>query len=495
MTLEYGLIDTKKLGLPLPQLLTELEACVAEFSYNFAHPPDFQSLFVFVSMTYAECDDLELLTRATDLIANIASYKLGVYVADIFTQPVPIILKLLSSHSVTHLKSAVDYFRKIARAIGPRVVIEKFLEPHTDDEDAQRGLAIIAHQIILDFPDFPFVASDFGDWAVTLSSVVGAGPRLANLVKERVRIDVGNVPVGRPPSVPVAASHSGNQILETLAKKPPVPHPKSAKPVIPRRILGKKPDSDQSVIFKMTNRQQQVREFIDEPFGRKEKVSELVTQMRDGIANKEWEERSASYNQARRLIKYASKDVSDDDIHCLVTAILDDISSPRAALALSAIGALEEAFERKPDTMEFELARVISVMMKLHQKTAQFFEAALSHCFESIVQVMPPKRFVSVLMANGETRSTKVQSAIARYLRDSLQKCVDTGEKLYAKNSNDVTELVKFIYKLMSGAATETRDAAKAAARCMSEIYGDGFSGIVSHALETRDSSEFLRSM
>ena len=495
MSLEYGVIDTRKLGLPLPSLLDALEKSVAEFSYDFAHPPDFRSLFVFISMTYTECNDLELLRRATDLIANIASYKLGTYVADIFTQPVPIILKLLSSHSVAHLKSAVDYFRKIARAIGPRAVIEKFIEPHTENEDAQRGLAIIAHQIVLDFPDFPFVAADFGDWAVTLSGVVGAGPRLANLVKERVSIDVGDVPSARPPSVPVAASHSGNQILETLAKKSSAPHPKSAKPPIPRRILGKKAETDTSVMFKMTNRQQQVREFIDEPFGRKEKVSDLIAQMRDGVGNKEWEERSASYNLARRLIKYASDEMSDDDIHCLVTAVLDDISSPRAALALSAIGALEEGFTMKPETMEFELARVMSVMIKLHQKTAQFFEAALSHCFEEIVQAMPPKRFVSVLMSNGETRSTKVQSAIARYLRDSLRKCLDSGDKLFTRNSNDASELVKFIYKLMSGAATETRDAAKAAARCMSDLYGDAFGGIVSHALESRDANEFLRAM
>ena len=66
---------------------------------------------------------------------------------------------------------------------------------------------------------------------------------------------------------------------------------------------------------------------------------------------------------------------------------------------------------------------------------------------------------------------------------------------MFTRNSNDASELVKFIYKLMSGAATETRDAAKAAARCMSDIYGDAFGGIVSHALETRDANEFLRAM
>jgi hypothetical protein len=72
--------------------------------------------------------------------------------------------------------------------------------------------------------------------------------------------------------------------------------------------------------------------------------------------------------------------------------------------------------------MEFELGPVVLPLLPLHQKTAQFFEAALAECF---VAAMPVKRMIGVLVANGESRGTRVRGD-----RKALQRRTrKTGER------------------------------------------------------------------
>jgi hypothetical protein len=139
----------------------------------------------------------------------------------------------------------------------------------------------------------------------------------------------------------------------------------------------------------------------------------------------------------------------------LVTAALEDANTQRAALFLAMIAGLEEAFRVRSRTMEFELPRIMPVILKLHQRTAQFLEEALAKCFKAIVSTIPPRRFVSLLLVNSDSKSPKVQTAAAKYCRESLHRCVQEKERLFLKNSNEAADLVKMIWKFLSGSIIE----------------------------------------
>jgi hypothetical protein len=149
----------------------------------------------------------------------------------------------------------------------------------------------------------------------------------------------------------------------------------------------------------------------------------------------------------------------------------------------------------KTATMESELARILPPMLRLHQKTAQFFEATLGECFDVIIESVSVKRFLSVLVSTEATKSTRVQAAIAKYCKDSLTKQGRTNERMFAKGSSELTEIIKMLSKLLSGAASETREAARDSSRLLSAIYGDQFPGIVQRCLESREAAEFMRTM
>ena len=75
---------------------------------------------------------------------------MGVEIANCYLEPQEILISLLSSHEVQHVKVAVDYFRKIIRVIGPKLVLRDFISKTYSEPVLQRGLAITAHQIITD---------------------------------------------------------------------------------------------------------------------------------------------------------------------------------------------------------------------------------------------------------------------------------------------------------------------------------------------------------
>jgi hypothetical protein len=473
MALSFGVIKESDTRLPLPAFLSSATKAVATFSYDISSPPDFSGFFTFLVSTFSATDDLSLLQPLLDLLSAIAAYKLGVNVISVWSSASPFAVKLLCSTAASHVKSAVEYFRKVARAIGPRVVLADFVARNSENAAIHRGLAIIMYQLMVDNAEFRFVDSDFGEWVSPLTAVDEIGPRLIVLIR-------GGAPrIVRPPSVPPKAP--APPLLQL-----PGPHPQTPRPTNPGRIFERG-----NSLGQMSERQQRVRVFVDEEFAAGTHVAQVAGKVRTGLLEKDWEERSAAYNTIRRLFKYAPEAVSDDDIHTFVTAILDDIGSSQTALVLAALGAIGEAFRGKPTAMEFELGRLVPPMLPLHQKTAQFFEAALSDCFAAIVETMSVKRFLGVLVANGDARGSKVQAAIAKYCRDSLAKL--GTEKLFARTSNDADDLVKLVSKLLSGAASETRAAAKDSAKALAQYYGDHFATIVQHALQPREASDLLR--
>jgi hypothetical protein len=245
----------------------------------------------------------------------------------------------------------------------------------------------------------------------------------------------------------------------------------------------------------MTERQARVREFVDEAFPPGADLARAAAGARAGIASADWEERSAAYNAARRLFRYAPAALADDDVHAFATAILDEMGSSQTALVLAALAALAEAFRGKPASMEFELARLAPVLLPLHQKTAQFFEAALAELFDAIVQAVSVKKFLAVMIANADARGSKVQAAIARYCRDSLAKQAVNGEKMFAKGTNEAADLVRLVGKALAGAATETRNAGREAARLLAQYYGDAFPTLVQRALGERPAADLLRAV
>jgi hypothetical protein len=204
VALKFGVLRSEDLRLPHAEFIDCLRSNIATFSYDLRHPPDFQSHFEFVIGHFSDCDDLDLLKDAIELLGHIAGYKLGVSVIHIFTAAAPMALRLLESPAISHTKSSVDYYRKISRAIGPRLVLSSFVAPNSPNRAHQRGLAVIAHQCISDNPEFPFDESDFRGWIDDLISVGGVGPRLRALIQERiVNIDfIAPKPDTRPPTVP-----------------------------------------------------------------------------------------------------------------------------------------------------------------------------------------------------------------------------------------------------------------------------------------------------
>jgi hypothetical protein len=244
----------------------------------------------------------------------------------------------------------------------------------------------------------------------------------------------------------------------------------------------------------MTTRQQQIREFVDEPFSESDKLPAVVCQARRGLLQKDWDDKTAAFHTCKRVLRYAPAAFSDDDVHELVTVVLESLGSSQTALVISAIGALEEAFQTKAAAMEFELPRILPIVLKLHQKTAAFFEAALGHCCSVMVESMSVKRFLTVLVSSEFTKSTRVQTAVSKYCRDALLKQVRTGERLWGKGASEIGELIKMLARLHNGAAPETREAARESSRLLANVYGEQFAGIVQRTLEAREAADFMHS-
>jgi hypothetical protein len=496
MSLEFGVVPCDDLGLPHFELISAVEKALNGFSYDHLDPPDFRGLFLFLVASFEQCDDLDLLQKACDTLANIAGYKLGVSSIDVFVRVKLMALKLIASTNVAHIKSAVSYFRKVARAVGPRVVLRDFVAANIGSTEVHRGLAIISHQLITDFPEFTFGYDDFGEWVDPLGAVPGIGQRLVSAIESRRRDCIWFRSEGQIRTPTVAHKFNLGSVLMSGESTPQVPvHPQSARPGMAHRLMPRKPVSEpiSSSIFQLSQRQKQVREFIDRPFSPDIRISDVMDEIRTSLSGKDWEERSASYNGLRRVLRYNCSDVSDDDLHLLITAAIDDANTPRGALFLAVMSGIEEAFRTRSRAMEFELPRILPAIMKLHQKSAQFVEESLAKCFAVIVANVPAKRFLAVLMQNSDTKSPKVQAAIAKYCKESLMRCLEEKERLFVKAGNEAGELVKLIWRLMAGSTSETREGAKEAAKAFGRIYGDTCSGIVHRVLENRDAADFLR--
>ena len=488
----FGVLNTSILELPIKEQIEEIGKSVENYSYSELNPPHFTKLFTYLVKEYSTCANMPALSRLAEILGNIAGYKLGMNVRNVLTVADKIMITLLASTDKTCIASAVNFYRKAARVIGPRFVIRDFIKPNYKNVSIQTGISILVHQLLIDFQSFPWESDDFEGWVYPLSAIPGVGYQLVTSIKNVVPDfdDYDKELVKRPPSVPLKGAAGVS--TPVFDKPPPLP-PNSARPSFPR-LLPRRFAKGESSVFQLTERQTAVREFIDQPFGPADKVQDILNDAIRDMGSKEWEDRSAAYNTMRRILRYEDSLINSDNMHNIVSATIEDIESTRAALALSALSLLQETITTKAADMELEIGRVVPVIVKRFSKSAQFFEQALSEFMDVMISNITPKRFVSLMVASGDSRSSKVQTAIAKYIRNSLRRCTEEGEKLFRKNSKDIEDLVVLVSKLLSGSLKSTRDAAKDCVSLLSTIYGESFANIVQKALpEGTDASKFLR--
>ena len=485
----FGILDPTIFDDSIEEQIARVEDSVENYSYSEVNPPHFTKCFTFLVKQFSQCKDVLILSRLADILGNIAGYKLGMNVRNVLTVADKIMMTLLCQTDKTCIASAVNFFRKTARVVGPRFVFTDFIRKHAKNTNAGTGIAILVHQLIIDFPKFKFELEDFDGWVYPLSAIPGVGYQLVSAIRGILPEfdDYDKDAIKRPPSVPLK---SLNQ-----SAPPPLP-PNSARPTVCPRLLPRRISTrTDGSVFQLTERQTAVREFVDQPFQPGEKPGSLLEASIPKMVSKEWEDRSESYNTVRRIMKYEPDIITDDTVHSIVTATLDDIESPRAALALSAMGLLQETVNAKADDMELEIARVIPVVMKRFAKSAQFFEQALTEFMNIAVRKISPKRFVSLMIINGDTKSPKVQTAVAEYTRNSLHRCVNNNEKLFRKNSKDLNDIIVILNKLVNASVKSARDPAKECVSLLSTIYGDSFATIVQKALpDGRAAADFIRS-
>lgn len=514
--LAFGIIQNKLLNLQPDELIGCIEKKLECYSYDPKIQTDFKGLFKFIAQRFESVENNEIVMRAVSVLSNIGGYRLGISVASLLELISPLTIRLLSDAKVEYVKSAVDFYRKVGRILGPRYIFNSFIEPNTGNESMQRSLAVIVHQLINDNPKFDFLPEDFGDGIKNLSNLVGVGPRLANSIKQRVDIaEFDNIePVDQIP-IPLPRKHNRNSLNQMISLKsketddcenhlPPKLLTQSSSPnslftkmksqysrTLP--LTSSTRPNTHGPIFQLTPRQQQIRKFNDSPFEESENIREIVNSVRRGITSKEWDERCSSFNLARRVLKYSTDSFNEDDVHAIVTASLEDVVGVRAALSLSAIGAIEELFINKTEVMEMELARVLPVLLKLHAKTAQFFESSLQQCCDIIVNSMPSKRFCSVMISIGESKSPKVQAAMANLYCKSITKCNENKEKFFSKASDEFVNIIKIVNNFLDGSLSPIRESGRDIIHQLYLLYEDDLTKAVHKTLVGNDANRFLQ--
>lgn len=510
--LAFGILQNHQLSLHSEEFIGIIEEALECYSYDPKQLPDFQGLFKFIVQKFESVDNNELLTRAVSVLSNIGGYRLGILVAPLLDLISPLTIRLLSDSKIDYVKSGVDFYRKVGRILGPRYIFNSFIEPNARNEPLQRSLAIIVHQLINDNPKFNFIPDDFGDGIKSLANIEGVGPRLASTIKQRVDIpEFDNIePIDFQP-LPVPRKTNRSSYNFTITQSPKDNFDNSPQPPllpvgsIPTSLFTKvKPNYSRTMplrpnthgsAYQLTQRQQQVRKFNDTPFDEDESIREIVISVRNGIGSKEWDDRCTAYNLARRVLKYSTDSFTDDDVHQMVTSALEDVVSVRAALQLAAIGAIEELFLNKSEIMELELARVLPILLKLHLKTAQFFESALQHCCNIVVETMPSKRFCSILISIGESKSQKVQTAVANLYFCSISKCNENKEKFFSKASDEFIYLIKIVNKMLNGISPPIRQSARNIAHQLYILYGEDLTKAVQKTLSGNDVNQFIQYM
>ncbi|OHT02776.1 hypothetical protein TRFO_29962 [Tritrichomonas foetus] len=537
----YGLLPFDQANLPHAEMISAIEKILHNYSYSDQIMPDFPGLFKFIVTKYEKITDSSILSRVMTVLSDIGGYRSGISIAKLIHLVEPISIRLLSEQNVSYVKVAVDFYRKIGRITGPRFIFKTFIEPNSNNEAILRSLTIIVIQSINDSPNFDFQPDDFGEWVKSLGSVVGVGPRLLQTIKSRVGdiAEFDNIPDLPLPNLNVSTNSPfnspltpnigstrifspNNSNLSPAANIPSSPNQSnnvSFSPIgsdsnSPSTLLNSSSRSKfsrtlppgfhqankgrpntQNPVFQMTPKQQQVRKFNDSPFDEDQDMNEVVRTVRTGIKSKEWDDRCSSYNLSRRILKYSTSSLNDDDIHELVTTILEDITGSRAALSLASIGALQELFIRKTEEMEFELARVLPVLLRLHAKTAQFFETPLSQCCSIVVNTMPSKRMCSVLLSNGESKAPKIQAAIAKLYCDSLIKCNEKHERFFSKTSDEFGDMIKTVNNLLNGSTHPTRQSAKEAVHQLYLLFENDLLKYVPKFLNDHDANQFLQNV
>ena len=503
----FGLLNPKHQNQQTYELIETIENVIYKYSYKEGNFPDFPGFFAFIAQRFKDEEDCDILCRVISLLSDIGGYRCGISVGRLIEQVEPISIKLLSNQNILFIKACVEFYRKVARITGPIFIFNIFVKPNLKNDLIKRSLAILVHQLINDARKFDFKSSDFKDWIHNLADVVSIGPRVIQVIQQRVSDfeEFDHIPeLSFKPSdnsnnnnlKPVNQNHvkiaSGVTNNNANVENPTFQGIKSQfRKTMPAFHKVNRPNT-QGPIFQLTPKQQQIRKFNDKPFDENENINEIVESARIGITSKEWDDRCSAYNLSRRILKYSSASFNDDDVHEIVTATLDDVTGARAALSLAAIGAIQELFINKKEVMELELARVMPILLRLHAKTAQFFEAALEQCCNIIVTSMPSKRFCSVLLAIGDSKASKVQTAISKYYCDSITKCSENNERFFSKSSDELFDLVKALSNLLNGSSQPTRQDAKKTIHQLYLIYKDDLLNVVQRTLNDHDANAFL---
>lgn len=488
----FGVLDPKILDLPVAQQITTMHDAIDNYNYSETPQPHFVKLFSFIIRQYQQITELDLVEKLSEILGNIAGYKLGLNVRNVINLPEIFMMKLLSSNKKEYIASAINYYRKISRVLGPRFVLQNFARPYSSNNSIQTGVAILIHQLLCDFPKFKFTSDDFNGWIYPLTSLPVIGFQLVQSIQKIVPEfdDYDKVSIIRPPSVPFPNSVS---IPSRTPKKSPSKAPMTARPSPLPRLLPRNSIKNPSIMYQLTDRQKEAREFIDKDFDKNENVETIFKNCMKNVSSEEWEERSNSYNTLKRIIRYHPEAVDYESIHIFVGSVLEDIESPKSALSLSALSLLSESVEKKSSDMELEFGRVLPYVLKRFAKCAQFFENALNEFCKVSVRCISPKRIVSILMSQVDMKSPKCQSVVSSMIRDSIRKSKENNELVFRKNSKDLNDLIIALYKLLQGSQKTVRDPAKESVKLLSAIYSDSFIQSVQKVSDVKDLSLFMQ--
>ncbi|EAX86524.1 hypothetical protein TVAG_341810 [Trichomonas vaginalis G3] len=516
----FGILDPKILQSPISLQPGLISSAIDNYAYSDSIPPHFVKLFTFITKQFQEINDLTVLHKIADILGNIAGYKLGMNARNVIAICENIMIRLLCSNDRNHISSSINFFRKVARVIGPRFVFQNFISKNVDNSSAILGISILSHQLIADFPSFPFTIDDFQGWIFPLFKVQSIGPELVRLIKLRIPdFDYSDISfVSRPLTVPISSSSPPNQSNATFhqatPKKCPVHPPKTARPsplpkLYPRGSAPRvsiicderRPPKtaqrqsqlqlkDTSIIYKMTGRQKEVREFVDNPFNEEEDVQTIYSKSITNVSSEDWELRSQGYNNLRRILRYSNETFSSDDIHKVVTQSLVDIDSVKSALCMSSVSFLSEIVDVKSGEMESEIGKIIPILVKKVSQCGQFLEKSLEAFFEICVNKINGRKLVkSVISPLSQNKSPKSQLCCMKLINDSIKKNYSSGDILFPKNSNDLGQILNLLVRFSEGSTQEVRDSAKKSLRILSSMYSDSFQQIVQKALSVTDIS------
>jgi len=479
----FGIVEESIFRLPIADILTSIELIVENFLYDERCPPHFSKLFSYLVQTFLDCSDISLIHRCIELLSHIAGYKMGVNVYSYFKKPEAMVIKLLASVSNSHVRSAIDYCRKVSRVIGPSEVLKWIVIPNVSKAPLQRGLAIMAHQILLDFPKFPFTIENFEKWVQPISSVPNVGFQLINTISSRIPKFLEN---NKYAQIVIASKTSSS--AQSISP-PETPRDSSAD-----GLESRKHSHSTSSISMPGSNKIRVSRYKQRPFSPQTDVSTVINDSLQTISNGEWEEKCSAYNSFRRVYKFHPDMIKNELSHEFISGVVNDVPSQRSLLSTAAIGALSEFIKSMPNEIEPELGRVIPVLVGRFDKIAPAIEATLIECLSTLAIHISTKRLIPLLVENGEPQCNRSKIEVMNTIRKSLEKCT-SKELPFRRNSSSLYDLISFIFLQLASQIPEVVEDSKRVSSILKNLYGNYYGTIVEKSLGEDDSKTFFVEM